>query len=186
MTFVETTVALCVGMVVMALALPVTASVVDEGRARHAATFVAARMREAKQRAVTRAAAAGLVFDRVGTRWVFRVCTDGNADGLRRADIRSGRDVCPDRAVDLADLFPGVSVESDGSIRGPDGDPSSSDPVRFGNSDIASFSPSGRCTAGSLYLRSTKGARYAIRIAGTTGRLRVLRYDQASRIWKEQ
>jgi hypothetical protein len=184
-TFVETSVALCVGVTLAGVAVPVAAVAVDEGRARQAAAFVAARLREAKQVAVTRTAATALVFDRAGTRWVFAVCHDGNANGVRRADIRSGKDVCPGPSVDLAVLFPGVRVESDGSVRGPEGDAPSADAVRFGSSDIASFTPTGGCTAGSLFLRSSKGARYAVRVAGTTGRLRVFRYDQGARNWRE-
>jgi Tfp pilus assembly protein FimT len=185
-SFVETTVVMCVGVILTSLALPMAGAVVDEGRARQAAAFVAARLRDAKQRAVTRTASAGLVFDLSDGRWLFNVCMDGNANGLRRADVRNGTDACPGAAIDLAALFPGVTVASDTSIRGPDNDPPSADPVRFGASDIASFSPSGGCTAGSVFLRSTKGARYAVRIAGTTGRLRVLRYDTGARIWREQ
>jgi type II secretory pathway pseudopilin PulG len=185
-SFVETTVVMCVGVILVSLALPMTTAVVDEGRAQQAAAFVAARLREARQQAVTRTAATGLVFDLAGGRWLFNVCTDGNANGVRRADVRSGVDACPAAPIDLASLFPGVTVAADPSIRGPDGDPPSADPVRFGSSDIASFSSSGGCTAGSLFLRSTKGARYAVRIAGITGRLRVLRYDAGARTWREQ
>jgi hypothetical protein len=185
-TIVEATVVMCAGVVLVSLAAPMTAAVVDEGRAQQAAAFVAARLREAKQQAVTRTASTGLVFDLAGDRWLFTACMDGNANGLRRADVRNGVDACPASPIDLAALFPGVTVAADQSIRGPDGDPPSADPVRFGSSDIASFSPSGGCTAGSVFLRSTKGARYAVRIAGTTGRLRVLRYDAGARMWREQ
>jgi len=76
-------------------------------------------------------------------------------------------------------------VSVDGTIRGPDGDPPSSAPVRFGSSDIASFSPTGSCTAGSLFLRSPKGVQFAVRVAGVTGRLRLLRYDAPARVWRE-
>jgi hypothetical protein len=184
-TFVETSVALCVGVTLAGFAVPATRTTVAEGRARQAAAFAAGRLREARQLAVTRTAAAALVFDRGGSRWVFSVCHDGNANGIRRADIRSGRDACPNAPVDLAAMFPGVRVEADPAIRGPEGDPPSADPVRFGSSNIASCSPSGGCTAGSLYLRSATGARYAVRIAGVTSRLRVLRYDEGGRAWRE-
>jgi hypothetical protein len=173
-------------MTMSALAVPATVSARDEGRVRQAAAFAAARLRDAKQQAVMRTAAIGLVFDRDSTRWTFRLCADGNGNGLRRADIRTGRDTCAGAPVDLAALFPGVTVDVDSTIRGPDDDPPSADPVRFGSGDMASFSASGGCTAGSLFLRSARGAQYAVRVAGATGRLRVLRYDAPARRWREQ
>jgi type II secretory pathway pseudopilin PulG len=185
-SLVEIVVVLSLATLLAALALPAATMAVDEGRARQAAAFAAARLRESQQAAITGSASTGLVFERTAGRWTFRRCVDGNANGLRRADLRSGRDTCAPDVVDLAELFPGVSVAIDSAIRGPDGDPPSSDPVRFGTSDMASFSPSGGCTAGSLFIRSTRGAQYAVRVAGMTGRLRVLRYDAAARLWRER
>ena len=185
-SILECVLVLCLLMTLGAIALPATSSVADEGRARQAAAFAAARLRQAKQQAVTGSASAGLAVDFVSGRWLFRFCLDGNANGLRRADLSAGKDTCPEGPVDLSILFPGVSVAVDGTIRGPEGDAPSADPVRFGSSDIASFSPAGGCTAGSLYLRSSRGVQYAVRVAGATGRLRVLRYDAAARTWREQ
>jgi type II secretory pathway pseudopilin PulG len=181
----EMVLALAIAVVLMSFAAPVTASVVDASRARHAATFAAVRLRFARQQAVARSASTGLVFDQVGTSWTISICMDGNGNGLRRADLRSGIDTCPEGPFDVATMFPGVQIAVDGTIRGPDGDAPSSDPVRFGSSNLASFSPTGTCTAGSLFLRSAKGVQYAVRIAGITGRLRILRYDAASRTWRE-
>jgi hypothetical protein len=82
-------------------------------------------------------------------------------------------------------MFPGVRVAVDGSLRGPGGEPPSPDPVRFGASNIASFSSSGSCTAGSLFLRSSQNVQYAVRIAGVTGRTRILRYNPAAGTWDE-
>jgi len=178
---------LAVGLIVglASLLTPLTASVIDSSRARQAAGFAAARLRAARQQAVSSTTSTGLVFDLSGSRWTFRVCADGNANGLRRADLRAGIDVCVDGPVDLASLYPGVEIAIDSTIRGPDGEPPSSDPVRFGSSNVASFSPTGGCTPGTLFMRSARGVQYAVRVAGVTGRTRVLRYDAASRSWKE-
>lgn len=182
-SLVEVLLTLGVACLAVSLAMPMTAAARDEGRIRQAAAFAAARLREAQQQAVTRGTSAGLVFDRIEGRWWFRFCVDGNANGLRRSDLSGGVDRCLENGQDVAALFPGVNVDVDGAIPGPDGDPPSADPVRFGASDIASFSASGGCTPGSLFLRSASGAQYAIRIAGVTGRLRLLRYDPAARRW---
>jgi hypothetical protein len=76
-----------------------------------------------------------------------------------------------------------VEVAVDGHLPGPDGTPSSTDAVKFGSADIASFSPDGTATAGTLFLRSKHGVQYAVRVAGVTGRTRILRYDPAARAW---
>jgi len=183
-SIVELTIVVALLSTIGGLAAPQTGSIIDASRARQAAGYVAGEFRLARQQAVARSASIGVVFDFLSGRWTFRVCVDGNGNGVRRTDISSGRDICQARG-DLAALFPGIQVAVDGTIRGPDGDPPSPDPVHFGSSDVASFSPSGTCTAGTLFLRSARGIQFAVRIAGTTGRLRILRYDQGARTWRE-
>lgn len=166
------------------LAAPATAHSVDVSRARDASGFIAARFRLARQHAVFRAESVGLVFDSVDSRWLLRVCVDGNGNGLRRAEIADGTDTCPDGPYDVSRMFPGVNIAVDPGLRGPEGEPGSSDPVRFGSSDMASFSPEGTGTAGSLFLRSGKGRQFVVRVGNITGRTRVLRYDPGSRNWR--
>jgi type II secretory pathway pseudopilin PulG len=168
-----------------AMAAPATANAMDAGRARQAAGFLASRLRLAKLQAVLRTASVGLVFDTAGSRWTFRICVDGNGNGLRRSEIAAGRDLCVEGPYDVAQLYPGIAVAVDPTLRGPDGEAGSADPVRLGSSDLASFSASGSCTAGSVFLRSAKGEQYLVRIAGTNGRLRILRYDRGSRAWRD-
>jgi hypothetical protein len=80
-------------------------------------------------------------------------------------------------------MFPGVDIAVDPALAGPDGEPGSPDPVRFGRSDMASFAPEGSGTAGTLFLRSQRGEQFAVRIGNITGRLRILRYDRGARQW---
>lgn len=174
-----------IAAVAVAMTVPAVANAVDAGRGREAAGFVAAHMRAAKQQAVLGSASAALVFDVVGGRWTFRVCVDGNGNGIRRADITRGTDTCGEGPYDVSSLYPGVLIDVDATLRGPDGEAPSADPVRFGSSNLASFSPSGSCTAGSIFLRTTKGEQYLVRVAGINGRLRILRYDRGSRSWMD-
>jgi type II secretory pathway pseudopilin PulG len=183
-SFVELLVGLAIISILVSIAVPAPAYSIVSSRARDAAGFVAARLRLARQHAVFRTAAAGLVFDSTNGRWQIRACQDGNGNGLRRSDIGAGIDRCPESPFDLGEMFRGVTIAIDPSLRGPDGEPGSSDPVRFGASDIASFSPEGSGTAGSVYLRSARGQQYAVRVGNITGRTRVLRYDAASRSWR--
>jgi hypothetical protein len=123
------------------------------------------------------------VFDEVDGRWQFRLCQDGNANGLRRAEITSGVDGCDPGAIDLTAMFSGVSIAVDPSLPAPEGGAGSADPVRFGVSDMASFSPEGSGSAGTLYVRSQRGQQFAIRVS-STGRTRILRYDPGADAWR--
>jgi type II secretory pathway pseudopilin PulG len=182
-SYVELLIGLAIVSVLVTLSVPAMAYSIDSTRARDAAGFLAARLRLARQHAAFRTASAGLVFDVVDGRWQIRACQDGNGNGLRRVEMAAGVDLCPDGPFDLGRMFPGTAIAVDANLPGPDGEPGSTDPVRFGTSDIASFSPEGSATAGSVYVRSARGLQYAVRVGNVTGRTRVLRYDTGSKIW---
>jgi type II secretory pathway pseudopilin PulG len=183
-SLIEVTIVMALMVLVTTISAPLMASSIDAGRGRQAAQYLAAQCRSARMSAIASSAATGLVFDKVGARWRWQRCTDGNGNGIRRADITRGRDAC-DPAVDLAELFAGVSIAVDASLPDPDGGPGSSDPVRFGASDLASFTPAGTATAGTVFLRTSGGVQFAVRVAGVTARTRVLRYESGRRQWVE-
>jgi prepilin-type N-terminal cleavage/methylation domain-containing protein len=185
-SLIELLIVLMAATTFVSVALPLTRTSTDAMRARHAAGFIASRFRLARHQAVAKTATVGVVFDEVNGRWQMRVCTDGNGNGLRRAEIAGGTDWCHEGPHDLETLFPGMRIAVDAALRGPAGEPPSADPVRFGASNIASFSASGSCTAGSLLLRSSQNVQYAVRVAGVTGRTRILRYSPAAGTWDER
>jgi hypothetical protein len=177
LTTVDLVMALAVIVLLGGLVMPATATVIDASRARHAAGFMATHFRLARLQALARTRTVGLVFDLVNGQWTFRVCSDGNGNGLRRADLAAGVDPCAPEVHDVAQLFPSVAIGVDPQLRGPAGEPGSGDPVRFGVSDILSFSTAGTCTAGTLFLRTSQGTQYAVRISNVTTRTRLLRYE---------
>lgn len=179
----ETVVVLVVVVVLASMTAPAGAAAIDAGRARHAAGFVISRFRLAKIEAVNRGANVGVVFDRVNGRWTLRVCRDGTKNGLRRAEILSGADPCFDGPHEMLAMFPDVEIAVDPHLVGPAGEPGNPDPVRFGAADVASFSPSGGCTAGSLFLRSRRGLQYAVRVSGINGRSRIFRFELGAQLW---
>jgi prepilin-type N-terminal cleavage/methylation domain-containing protein len=185
LTLAELLIVLALIVILITFTVPTTAATIDAGRINQAANAMASRFRLARLEAVARAHSVAVVFDQPQGRWTLRVCEDGNGNGIRRADIASGTDRCPEGPIDVEAMFPGVHVEVDPGLRGPAGEPGSPDPVRFGASNIASFSSLGSGTSGTLFLRSPLGAQYAVRIAGASGRTRVLRYDRASRSWMD-
>lgn len=183
-SLVELTIVLALATATAAMSAPVFASTIDAGRVRQAAQYLAAQCRSARMEAIARSTTSALVFDQAAGRWRIRRCIDGNGNGVRRADIGSGRDTCA-ASLALSDLFSGVTIATDASLPDPDGGPGSADAVRFGASDIASFTAAGTATAGTLYLRSAGGAQFAVRVSGVTGRTRILRFDDVQRTWTE-
>lgn len=182
-TLVELVAVVAVVAVLASVTTPLSATAIDGSRVRAAAAFVGSRFRLARIEAASRMSNVGVVFDLVNSRWQIRACRDGTGNGLRRADIASGADPCFDGPYEFTAMFPGVEIAVDPLLIGPAGEPGNPDPVRFGAPDIASFSPTGSCTSGSLFLRSAKGQQFAVRISGANGRLRVFRYDRTPRVW---
>ncbi len=165
------------------MAVPLTAQAADDARARAASNHLAHRIRQARQQAVAGNRATALVFDEAGGRWAMRTCVDGNGNGVRRAEIGSGPDTCPHGTPQVDQLFPGVQLVLPSHIPDLDAQTGDSRGVRFGLSSMASCTPLGHCTPGTFYLRSTRGQQYAVRVSGTMGRTRVLRFDPGVRRW---
>jgi type II secretory pathway pseudopilin PulG len=185
LSMTELVLVLSIAMLVLAMSWPVMASAISAGKGHQAAAFVAGQLRSAQSEALRASRAAGLVFDDTSGHWRFRVCVDGNGNGLRRADVVVGIDRCLTEAFDVATMFSGVAIGVDPGLRGPDGEPGSADPVRFGRGNIASFTGAGSGTAGSLFLRLNDGEHFLIRVAGVTGRVRLLRHHPATLRWEE-
>jgi type II secretory pathway pseudopilin PulG len=183
MTMVEVVAVMAIALVIASLTVPLSATAVDTARVRTAAAFIGSRFRLARIEAVNRSANVGVVFDSVNGRWQLRICRDATGNGLRRSEIASGADPCIDGPYEFTAMFPGVAIAVDPQLTGPAGEPGTPDPVRFGTADIASFSPTGGCTAGSLFIQSARGRQFAVRLAGANGRLRVFRYDTGPRSW---
>jgi type II secretory pathway pseudopilin PulG len=154
------------------LALPVAA---DQARARQAAAFLATEFEQARVQALMRSRAVGIYFGPTGQPSSIGLYMDGNANGLRTAEVLSGVDpaLVPSRRV--GDLFPGVRVAE-----------GAQDGVRLGGTRLLTFSPLGTATPGSIYLTGREGSRYAVRISGGTARVRTERYSPGSGTWSDR
>ena len=114
------------------------------------------------------------------------VYVDGNRNGVRTADISDGANPEIQKSERLVDLFPGVDF---GAVPGlpsvePGSPPPGEDPVRFGSSSMAVFTALGTSTPGSLYIRGRRDAQYAVRLFGQTGKIRVLKFNPRTRMWR--
>jgi hypothetical protein len=113
----------------------------------------------------------GIVFDEVGGEPELAIHMDGNGNGIRRADVRSGVDNRIRGPWRLSSVFPGVRYGSP-----PSGAPAPFPGLRIGRSRILSFSPIGTSTSGTLFFSNEHGLIHAVIVLGATGRVRTARY----------
>jgi Tfp pilus assembly protein FimT len=122
-------------------------------------------------------------------RYAYAFFADGDGDGVRSDDIASGRDPLIASGRDLASRYDGVDFGLlDVAIpEVPPGSgvlPPGSDPVRFGRSDIITFTPYGTSSSGTLYVSDGTSAVAAVVLFGGTGRIRTLRFDREIWSWR--
>ncbi len=129
---------------------------------------------------------AAIRFEREADGRVFySVYKDGNDNGIRSSDIASGVDERIAGPFPLSGGAPGVRVGINPGVPNlpPDSGLLSGDPVRFGPSDILSFSPFGTATPGTFYLAGDS-AQAAVRVNGGSARVRLMLWRSGR--WKER
>ncbi len=180
----ELLLSLAVATTMMAIAIPQTASAIDEARTAMAARYLEGRIMDARMHAVRRSARVALRFEPAGADYEIAEYLDGNGNGVRAADISAGVD--PERAPRqlLRDHFPGVVFGLLPGLPDVDGVHTSGvvDGVRLGTSRLLTLGPDGTASSGTLYLHGRRG-QYAIRVLGATGRTRLLRFESGTEQW---
>jgi hypothetical protein len=168
------------------IAVPQTLIALDDYRAAGAARYVSGRLQRARMEAVMRSAEVAIKFTQTTTGYSYTTYVDGNRNGVRTTDISRNidRELLP--AERLPDQFAGVEFGALPNLPAVDqgGTPPGVDPVRLGSSDMASFSPNGTSSTGTLYVRGRGTSQYAIRIYGETGKTRILKFEASTRQWK--
>ena len=185
-SLVEVAVVLLLLGVSAAVALPSMRTGLDGMRAAAAARHLAALVQSTRVRAVMRSVRVGLRFERDGDGYRYATYADGDGDGLRAGDVRSGLDARLTPFERIGDRFPGVALGIAATVPGVssrDNLAADSDPIRFGASDTLTFSPLGTATSGTLYLHDRSGRQLAIRVLGATGRTRILEFSEATASW---
>lgn len=179
-------VAAALAALVSATTLPVVAGALEHERATLAARFVAGRAEHARLESLRRNAYVAIRIRPVGDDLEIQPFVDGNGNGVLARDVERGidppieppdrlgwhvRDVTARVNQPIPDIGSGGWIETGG------------DPVRLGRSELLSFGPTGSCSSGTVYLAARRGPQLAVRLTGTTGRVRVLRYDAGARAW---
>jgi prepilin-type N-terminal cleavage/methylation domain-containing protein len=169
--------------VLAGVAIPVSTAAVDDLRTAAAARYVAGRIQNNRMEAIRRSRSVALRFEAFGVDYSFAPFCDGNGDGVRSADIRTGVDPSIGSVERLRDTFPTVHFGLFPGLPDVDGARgAATDGVRIGPSRILTLSPEGTATSGTLYLQGSR-AQYAVRVLGATGRARVLRYNRGAGAW---
>ena len=183
----ELLVALAVGGVLLAGALPAVGAGRAALAARAAARTVAASFREAAAAARVRQRTVAWEVDVAPLR--MRLVEDGDGDGVRRDDVDRGVDPVVsgwrpvvDGPVAVEALVGCRCPEIDGGADLAPGDRG----VRFGTSSFVSFAARGTSSSGTLYLTSRGGPAVAVRVLGATGRVRMLEYVERGAAWTER
>lgn len=176
------------GMLI-AVSAPALAESLARGRVAAAGRRVSQDLARLRSVAIVSGRVHGLRVTREGSAWVYRSYEDGDGDGLRSDDIAAGRDRPTGAPVRLAKHYEGIDFGLL-DIAVPEVPPGTerlapgTDPVRFGRSDLVSFTPHGTSSSGSFYLSDRRRVLYAIVLFGGTGRIRVLRYDRDEGRWR--
>ena len=113
---------------------------------------------------------------------------DGDGDGIRRSDLRTGTDAIVGKVLELKAGGAGLGILSDIRIPNPTGRGALGgdldDPVRAGSGNILTFTAQGTSSSGSIYLTDHRGSMRVIRIFGVTGRMRTLEWKTGWERWR--
>jgi hypothetical protein len=182
-SLIELIVVLAIMMTLAAVALPFFRPMFADAHLLGAAREFCGKFRLAHSAAVRGNVYTAIRFERDAGQVRYAVYRDGDHDGVRSDDIVRGRDqllagpfgLGTGHTVSVGILpgIPAIPPES-GSLSG--------DAIRFGRSDIISFSPLGTATPGTFYLMGD-GAQAAVRVTGGTARVRIMIWRGS---WKER
>ena len=181
-TIAELLAVLAIVAMAVAVALPAAATLRDAGRAAAGARTMAVLLSAQRWKSVTNHHTRGFQFRKVGNAWSWREVADGNGNGLRSAEIARGVDPVLSQDEFLDREVPDVTLGIPPGGPYPEAPPgtdtltSADDPVRFGRSDLISFSPGGSASSGTLYVTDGRRGFYAVVLFGPTARLRVWRF----------
>jgi type II secretory pathway pseudopilin PulG len=134
--------------------------------------------RKARSLAIRRNAYTALRFEEREDGVYLRVALDRDFDGVSTSDLNAGIDTWLDEGRRLSDIaevrvgvLPGVPEPPPGRGMLDPGDP-----IRFGRSNMCSFSPLGGATPGTLYFAG-HGLQAAVRVTGSSGRVSTLLWE---------
>jgi hypothetical protein len=182
-------VVLCItGIVTIASVPPLTEA--RRAAALRQVTFrLSGLMFRCRAHAIMRRRATSLLFDRDGeTGWRCFIAEDGDGDGVRRDDIRRGRDRIISEILQLQGNTAGLGIISRERVPDPSGrgwlGGNLDDPVRAGRGDIITFTPRSTATPSSVYLTDHHSRMRVLRVYGGTGRVNSMVWRSGWSKWR--
>ncbi|MEW5806328.1 MAG: hypothetical protein AB1756_03130 [Acidobacteriota bacterium] len=181
---------LAIGGMIASVSVPHVAGMVGKAKVRGAIREIAAVFREARWHAVSKGKSIGVQFKKEQDLYLYRIYEDGNNNGIRTADINSGKDILINGPYQIKSRYGNVDFSilkgkpirkippETGFIENPD------DPIKLGKSDIASFSPTGDSSSGTVYISDEKDRMMAVVLFGPTVRIRVWEYVYEENRWR--
>lgn len=186
-TLPELLTALAILSVAAGLSAPALHAVAGMTSLRAATREVATFFTQARGRAIQRGKMCGVKWVGRDGDLTLEVHDDGDGDGVRSDDIESGTDPLVLGPLSVRSRWPKVTVAflPGFTARDPKGNPVGdlSDPIRFGRSDIASFSPVGDCSPGSVWLGDDRSRQALVRLTPGTATIGIYEWVAARRSW---
>lgn len=175
-TLVEMVIVLALILLTASWLIPGLRAYSQEAHLMAAAEKFCGQFREAYSMAVKQNVNTAIRFETGDGGPTYSLYRDGNGNGVSSADIASGRDSRVGGPFELhggaADVRVGINPNVP-AIPPDSGTLDPADPIRFGKSNMVSFSPMGTATPGTFYLAGN-GAQAAVRVTPGTARVRIL------------
>jgi prepilin-type N-terminal cleavage/methylation domain-containing protein len=165
------------GILVMAgVSLPYIRAYAVEAHLMGAARTFVGEFRQARSVAIRRNTYTAIRFEKRDGVDYYATYVDGNGNGVRSADIASGVDARISGPFRLDGRAPGVRVGINPGVPAPPPDSGvldPADPIKFGSSNMLSFSPLGTATPGTFYLAG-ETLQAGVRVTGGSSRVRLM------------
>ena len=163
--------------ILFALGLPAMTEILAQEGLTWAAREVSGILTAARARAVFQGTDVGVKWLSQGGDLVLSVYQDGNGDGVTTADIKKGVDRLVAGPYFMRGKYPGITFSFVPGFDGldPGGAPigNLADPIRFGASNICTFSPLGKASPGTVYLSNEKSRQAAVRVTPSNGKIQI-------------
>ena len=175
-SLLEVLIVLALMLVSATMLIPGLRAYSQEAHIKGAAQIFQGRFREAYSAAIRRNAETAIRFETGAGGASYSLYIDGNGNGVLSADISSGRDRRIAGPIALDGGLTGVRVAINPgtpAIPPDSGTLDPADPIRFGRSNMLSFSPMGTATPGTFYLAG-ENVQAAVRVTPGTARVRIL------------
>ena len=185
-SLLELAVVVAILMLAVSAGAPALRAYTEEAQALGAGRLFKAEFLRARALAVGSGKNHAIRFEPAADGMYFSIYRDGGCDGILSDEIASGKDL---RVAGPFQLTTGSSQVRVGINPGvpaipPEAGPlDPADPIRFGRSNMVSFSPMGTASPGTLYIAG-RWIQTAIRVNPNSSRVRLMVYQ--NRRWSER